>query len=331
MHSKSKTTDLESVASTPLLSSHVALEGGPRHDGWDRLRYVLGHPGHLVLLGTLLLIGVFVGSPLMLIPILIIEALVAVVLPRTRAVRTRADRRSRERRRQTAARARSSLVAYMEALHGRELTELERRAAIARSHAQTSGDAMERLIDDWYGIDRLLGAYVRLSIAHRTARESAALTDREKLCNEIRILERARERSTSPRLRRLMARQLELLRSRAACLERNDEEREALALELSSVASLCRLVHERTFALVSSPDLHNEVDRLVGEMHLQDEAIAEITGTGRQAPAAEEPEPIEILDEARQTGIRVAVLEPSEEPACAELDSRVVLRAGGLR
>jgi hypothetical protein len=331
MHLKSKMTDLESVASTPLLASNVALEGGPRRDGWERLRYVLGHPGHLVLLGTLLLIAVFVGSPLMLIPILMVEAFVSIVLPRTREVRTRADRKYREKRRQTAARARSSLVAYMEALHGRELTELERRAAIARSHAQTAGDAMERLIDDWYGVDRLLGAYVRLSIAHRTARESAALTDREKLCNEIRILERERERSTSPRLRRLMGRQLALLRSRAACLERNDEEREALALELSSVASLCRLVHERTFALVSSPDLHNEVDRLVGEMQMQDEAIAEVTGTGREAPVEEDEEEIDV-DEALQTGIRVSVLEHGEEAEQGiEPDSRVLLRAGGLR
>lgn len=336
MHLKSKTTELESVVSTPLLASNAALEGGPRNDRWERLRYVLGHPVHLVVLGTLLLMGVFAGSPWMLVLILMVEALVATVVPKVQAVRQRADRKLREKRRQTAARARSSLVAYMEALHGRELTELERRAAIARSHASTAGDAMEALLDDWYGVDRLLGAYVRLSIAHRTARESAALTDRDKLCNEIRILERERERTSSPRLRRLMGRQLALLRSRAACLERNEEEREALAMELGSVASLCRLVHERTFALVSSPELHDEVDRLVGEMHLQDQAIAELTGTVRAEETGHPEEEELALDDldgpGSHTGIRVTVLDSGEESGCAEeLHPDLALRVGGLR
>jgi hypothetical protein len=198
----------------------------------------------------------------------------------------------------------------MEALHGRELTELERRAAIARAHASTAGDAYEALLDDWYGVDRLLGAYVRLSIAHRTARESAALTDREKLCHEIRMLERERERTSSPRLRRLMARQLTLLRSRAACLERNEEEREALALELSSVASLCRLVHERTFALVNSPDLHTEVERLVSEVELQDQAIGEMTAASAEGMIESENEVVPST--AQATGVRVQVIDGVE-------------------
>lgn len=324
MHLKSKTTDFESMPSPSLLDSAVALEGGPRHDRWDRLRYVLGHPVHLVCLGALMLMGVFIASPWMLLPIVAFEIATATLAPKVRTIRQKADKKRRERRRQNAARARSGMVAYMEALHGRELTELERRAAIARSHAAAAGDAFEALLDDWYGVDRLLGSYVRLSIAHRTARESAALTDRDKLCHEIRHLERERERATSPRLRRLIDRQLALLRSRSACLERNEEEREALALELCSVASLCRLVHERTFSLVSSPDLHNEVERLVSEMQLQDQAIGELT-----AAANDVEHEIELTTE-EGTGVRVAVLEELEEDAEDDA-SQVVLRAGGMR
>lgn len=328
MHLKSKSTDLESATSPPLLSSGGALEGGPRHDALERIRYVLGHPVHLVCLGMLMLMGVFVASPWMLLPILMFEVLVGALAPKVKSIRQRADKKRRERRRQIAARARSGLVAYMEAIHGRELTELERRAAIARAHASAAGDAYEALLDDWYGVDRLLGAYVRLSIAHRTARESAALTDRERLCHEIRALEREREHASSPRLRRLMARQLTLLRSRAACLEKNEEEREALALELSSVASLCRLVHERTFALVSSPDLHNEVERLVSEMELQDQAIGEMTSTARSIDPLDEE--IERLQAAQpRATVRVAVLEDAVEEE-AEEGSQVLLRAGGM-
>lgn len=315
-------TDLE-LASPPALSSALALEGGPRRDTLDRLRFVYGHPLHLVALGMLLLMGVFVASPWMLLPILLFEVLVGVVAPKVKIVRQRADKKRRERRRQIAARTRSGLVAYMEALHGRELTELERRAAIARAHASNAGDAFEALLDDWYGVDRLLGAYVRLSIAHRTARESAALTDREKLCHEIRMLEREKERASSPRLRRLMERQLQLLRTRAACLERNEEEREALALELSSIASLCRMVHERTFALVSSPDLHNEVDRLVSEVELQDQAISELT-------AANDADREEIAATLHGTGVRVHVLDgtEAEDDVTDTEPTNVLLRTG---
>lgn len=318
MHLKTKSTDLE-LAQPPVLSSAQALEGGPRRDALDRLRFVFGHPIHLVTLGVLLLMGVFVASPWMLLPIVLFEVLVGALAPKVKLVRQRADKKRRERRRQVAARTRSGLVAYMEALHGRELTELERRAAIARAHASTAGDAFEALLDDWYGVDRLLGAYVRLSIAHRTARESAALTDREKLCHEIRMLEREKERATSPRLRRLMDRQLNLLRSRAACLERNEEEREAIALELSSVASLCRMVHERTFALVSSPDLHTEVERLVSEVELQDQAIGELTA-------------VHDADEALTagTGVRVQVIDGADVEDDVSEHTNVLLRTGTL-
>jgi hypothetical protein len=321
MHLKSKSSEAETAAgiTSPLLASAIALEGGPRRDRWDRLRFVLGHPVHLICLGALMLMGVFAGSAWMLLPILALETVAAAIVPRLRSVQQRADRMRRERRRQIAARARSGLVAYMEAAHGRELTELERRATIARAHASTAGDAMEALIDDWYGLDRLLGTYVRLSIAHRTARESAALTDREKLCQEIRRLEHERDRASSPRLRRLRGRHLALLRNRAACLERNEEEREAISLELSSVASLCRMVHERTFALVSTDELHAEVERVVGEMELQDQALHELTTAHQETEAA-----------ATNTGVRVAMLERAEEEADDILDVNVLLRAGSV-
>ncbi len=123
-----------------------------------------------------------------------------------------------------------------------------------------------------------------------------------------------------------MDRQLTLLRSRAACLERNEEEREALALELNAVASLCRLVHERTFSLVSSPDLHTEVDRLITETQLQDQAIGEV-----DAAAHDVEEEIRSSTD-RSTGVRVAVLEEVEaEEEDDDPTARVILRAGGMR
>jgi hypothetical protein len=290
MNLKSKSSDVDPAATVPPLVAPAALEGGPRRDRLERLRYVWTHPAHLVCFGALLMIGVFAGSPWMLIPILALEAICMGALPRLAWVKRRADRRRRERRRLAAARTRASLVAYMEPYHGRELTELERRAAHARAHAASVGDSMEALLDDWYGLDRLLGTYVRLSMAHRTARESAQHTDRDQLCHDIRDLEAQREKVTSRRMRRLIDRELSILRSRAACLERNEEEREALARELSSIATLCRLIHERAFSLVGTADLRQDVERAIEGAHLHDQALAELSVASDIDDNAEEEE-----------------------------------------
>jgi hypothetical protein len=300
------------------------LEGGPHRERLDRLRYVLGHPLHLVVLAMLLMTGVFAASAWVFVPLLLFEIAVSALLPRARWVRQRADRRRRERRRAIAARARASLVAYMEPAHGRELTELERRAATARAQATNVGEAMEALLDDWYGLDHLLATYVRLSISHRAARESATLTDRDALCLQIGQLESAREMASSPRLRRLADRQLSLLRSRASCLDHNDEEREALALELGSVSALCRLVHERTFSLVTSADVHGDVERMVAEAQLHDQLMGELSASDEEEDTESEEAMPEVLSPRR---IRVA---PDPEDSEESTTPKLMLRAGGI-
>jgi hypothetical protein len=302
------------LAPPPVIT--LALEGGPRSDRWDRLRYVLGHPLHLLALCALSLGGVLAGGAWMLLPIAAMEIAFGVLVPRAQWVERRVDARRRARRRTMAARARSRLVAFMEPLHCRELGELERRAQSARAYAASAGDAVEVLLDDWYGIDRLLGTYVRLSIAHRTARESASLTDRDQLCMAIRELEMQRSRATSTRVRTLIDRELNILRTRANCLEHNEEEREALEREIASIADLLRLIHERTIALVSSADLHGEVERIVADAELQSEAISEMDAVDRPAR-----EPISI------TQVRVAT-DSLEEVVLASAEREALSRTG---
>lgn len=290
MQLKSKVPETsDGVTVAPPHASSALLEGGPRRDRLDRIRAAIGHPAHVVALCVLLLGGLVVGGAWAFVPILLFEASFLIWAPRLTWIERRADRKRRARRRAIAARARAALAGYMEPLHCRELTELERRAHLARAHAASVGEAMEVLLDDWYGLDRLLATYVRLSIAHRTARESAMLTDRDQLCAEIRDLELQRERASSARLRRLLDRELSVLRMRAACLERNEEEREALQHEIASIASLCRLAHDRAVALATSPDLHGDVERLVAEGQISDQAMGEIA---EEAPPEEERAPV---------------------------------------
>jgi hypothetical protein len=309
MQLKSKVPEpVDGVTVAPPHLSSALLEGGPRRERWDRLRCAMGHPAHLLALSMLAAGGLLMGSMWALLPIILFELAFIVCAPRLAWVERRADRKRRQKRWAIASRARSSLVAYMEPIHCRELTELERRAQLARAHAASAGEAMELLLDDWYGLDRLLATYVRLSIAHRTARESAMLTDRDQLCLEIRELELTRDRATSARARRLVDRELSVLRMRAACLERNEEEREALQREIASIASLCRLAHDRAVALATSPDLHGDVERMVAEAQISDQAIGEVNDE-----RAEQEEGAPIL-RMRVPTVEEHALEEDERP-----------------
>ncbi|AKF08089.1 hypothetical protein DB32_005238 [Sandaracinus amylolyticus] len=301
-------------------------------DGWERMRYVLCHPLHLSIGTTLLATTLLVGSAWMLIALAVLETITLGVLPRSNAVARRAQRHRREHRRLVAAQARVAMHPSMEPMHVQELAELERRISTARSHAASVSESVEILFDEWLAPDRLLDGYVRLSVAHRTARESSMLADAAQLHAEIAALELERDTARSSRLRRLAERRIELTRRRLTCLREAEEERDALASEIASVAALCRLVQERTTAVVGQGDLHAEIERLVGDVELCDDAMSEVhaTATARAAEpmlvrVAEEitalqAQPPMLADVARgepRSGTESAELEVEPTPAHA--------------
>jgi hypothetical protein len=241
-----------------------------------RLWHLAGHPVHLTLASVALALGIILASPLgLLVSLLLLESIVIGVLPRLRVVQRWTDRALRDKRRRQARTLRNHLVPCMDPCHTDELAELEHRAAEARDHAARLGPETESLLDDWLDLDALLEAYVRLSIANREVRESLLVTNRRQIAFDLGRLRDDRERARNARVRALIDRDVDLLHRRLECLEEREREREVVASELASVATLCRLVHERVCVLGHPSSLSTEVERLLSEVALHDEALAE--------------------------------------------------------
>lgn len=256
---------------------------------WRRLWHLVGHPIHLTLASVALAVGILMASPWgLLASVLLLEAIVVGVLPRFRFVRSWADRQLRDKRRRRARAIRNALVPSMDPSHTDELAELEHRAAEARDHAARMGPETEALLDDWLDLDELLESYVRLSIANREVRESLLVTNRRQLLYELGRLREDRTRAGSEKVRALIDRDIALLHRRLECLEQREREREIISGELSSVATLCRLVHERVCVLSHPSSLSAEVERIIGEVQLHDEVLAEmLSGSAPDADAVD--------------------------------------------
>jgi hypothetical protein len=266
------------AGTTTELAFDPRLDGTRKGESCARFLHVLFHPVHLACLGTLFVIGALSASLWVFMSAFVVEVIALGMIPRTRLLRRRVEQELRQKRRREAARIRAQLAGQMDAMHREELWELERRIDAIRSNASSHGTAMESLLDDFVGLDRLLGSYVRLSIAYRAARESLAMTDKGHLEAEIRRMEMEREASPTQRLRRLADRQLSLLRRRVSCLEGNEEDCEALRYDITAIAAMCRLVHERSTSLIRSRDAQREVERIAAEIEEHDDALGELAG-----------------------------------------------------
>jgi hypothetical protein len=267
---------LRRIGSTAIPAEWDAeLDGTERGRGDLHLRYLWTHPAHLLCLGAMALVAAVSASPWPLLPVAAVEAGVfaASKLPWLRTV---IDRQRRRQRRERAAQLRAILVPQMDSMHTRELHELEKRAGTARTHAANVGESMESLVDERLQLDRLLGTFVRLSIAYRVARESLAMTDRDELVAQISRLQRYRDGASSDRIRDLTDRELTLLRRRLQCLDDNSEELEVIGRDLAAVAEACRLVHERVLSLSHPGDGPAEIERIVSDAQMHDEALGEL-------------------------------------------------------
>lgn len=292
---------------------------------WKRLWHLVGHPIHLTLASVTLALGILLASPWgLLTSILLLEALVVGLMPRVPGVRRWTDRQLRDKRRRRARALRNALVPSMDPTHTDELAELEHRAAEARDHAARLGPQTEALLDDWLDLDDLLESYVRLSIANREIRESLLVTNRRQLIHELGELQEDREKARTERLRSLVDRDIALLHRRLECLEHREREQEVIAGELSSVATLCRLVHERVCVLSHPSSLSAEVERIIGEVQLHDEVLAEMLSGPPPEGASREGAPARVRVAAD------ALDERELAPSNGRERRRSVRRAGSL-
>ncbi len=218
-----------------------------RHERLHYCKHAFKHPMQALVLVTPVILALLTLSMILpLVVMLVAEVIVIAVVPRCAWFRTAVDEQVDRLARAEAAEVRASLLARISDEHRRELENLERLAAQIR---ERSGQTEERRSagEDWLGLDRLLGTYVRLAMACRTSVESFRAVDRATLDDHVLTLEAMRIASTDS-TRTWIDRRLAIAHRRVAAADRAHDERERLAHGLATIGELVRWMYEECVA-----------------------------------------------------------------------------------
>lgn len=297
----------------PPLTSSPLLDGprvGSRRKS-TYIRHVLVHPYNLLFLGTFLLAALMGTSLWILVWTLTVEGVVLGWLPTTRWVRRGVDDQLCQRERTEASQVRAALAAHMDPARRQELVELERRVDTIRTNVRQRGNATDPLLDEFIGLDRLLGSYVRLAVMSRVTSESLALTDRDALVAQRERLADELARAKNVQLRKAITRQLGLVGRRITCHDRNRQRLRTIDHQLSTIAEMVRLVHDQSLTLLDAGRAADMIELVLAELEQQEEALEEvisICSPDATVDLGEAPDPDELEQRATHPQrIRVAM------------------------
>lgn len=290
----------------PPLTSSPLLDG-PRVGSRRKvtyLRHVLVHPYNLLFLGTFLLAALMGTSLWILLWTLTVEGVVLGLLPGTRWVRRTVDDQLRQRERTEASQVRAALAAHMDPVRRQELVELERRVDTIRANIRRQGQD-DPLLEELFGLERLLGSFVRLAVMQRAAAESLALTDREALVQHVEALDDELRAARSNGLRAAVARRRALVERRLECYDRNRQRLMTMDHQLSSIAEMVRLVHDQSLTLLDAGRAAQMIEAVLVELEQHEQALDEVISICSPMDEHEE----EIVDDrvTHPQRIRVAV------------------------
>lgn len=226
---------------------------------------VMVHPYNLLVVGSVLLLSFIGWSPLLLLLGLGAELVILCVIPWRGYFRRSIDAQLDEADRAAWSRARESLIRQMDIRHQQELARLDRLIDRTRENIRRRGGAVPLLLDDGFGLSRLLMSYIRLAIAHKAGQESLAMTNHSELMETIRSLEAIRSTSAG-RARGLSDRRLAIAYRRAECWSRTREGLEVVSQKLATILELIQLMHEQSMTPVDSPATCAEIDRFMREL-----------------------------------------------------------------
>ncbi|WP_437787663.1 hypothetical protein [Sorangium sp. So ce1097] len=226
---------------------------------------VLVHPYNLLVVGSALLLSFIGWSPLLLLIGLGAELLILCLVPWRGYFRRSIDAQLDEADRAAWSRARESLIRQMDIRHQQELARLDRLIDRTRENIRRRGGAVPMLLDDGFGLSRLLMSYIRLAIAHKAGQESLAMTNHTELMETIRSLEAVRSTSAG-RTRGLSERRLSIAYRRAECWSRTREGLEVVSQKLAAILELIQLMHEQSMTPADSPSTCVEIDRFMREL-----------------------------------------------------------------
>jgi hypothetical protein len=202
------------------------------------------------------------------------ELLMLATLPQLVAFRRHIDEVDRRQEEIAAAKVRAIQILQMDERHRLELERLDALAERTRDNLRDRG-AAALLEQDWIGLDRLIAAYVRLSMAHKISSDSLARTSRESLAAEISSLEAMRTEGDA-RKSSLAERRLAIARRRAARWEKSRRDLDEVEQHLATIAALIHLLEEQSASSVGCGDLDQRLDALMQEIEQTESTIEEL-------------------------------------------------------
>lgn len=263
---------LEDVLAASMTESRTALAAlgvqvAPmrRRTAGTYLSRVLVHPYNLLVVGSALLLSFIGWSPLLLLLGLGVELAILCIVPWRGYVRQRIDAQLDEADRAAWSRAREALVRQMDVRHQQELARLDRLIDRTRENIRRRGGAVPLLLDEGFGLNRLITSYIRLAIAHKAGQESLAMTNHTELMETIRALEAVRNASVG-RTRGLSERRLSIAYRRAECWTRTREGLEIVSQKLATILELIQLMHEQSMTPIDTPSTCADIDRFMREL-----------------------------------------------------------------
>lgn len=285
-------------------------------DRWRGALFVVLHPLHACFAVALFLTMHALLGGWGLAFVILIEVVFVSLFSRLDVVRLATRRHARLRRQRDARYARAILKEQMEPDDVPEYEEIVSRVDAARARAANLGEDMETMFDECCEPDRLLAAYLRLSVAHRSLRESAWRTNRFGLVRELAEAQRDRDAAGTRRLRRLAEQRCTLLRRRLDCLERSERERAVLRSQSATLAELCRLVHERVCNAVHPWQLTSLVEEVVSEVEMHEEVLSAFDG-GLTSEEEEEDEELSFRVRIHEEDDLAEPVDLEERPAAS--------------
>jgi hypothetical protein len=166
------------------------------------------------------------------------ELALILVLPRLAMFQRMVDAQIERKHRADAARERAALLSQMSDAHRCDLERIELLASQIRERTGCAEPC------DLLGVERLVGLYVRLAIAHRESVTVFPGAARNEISQQIASAARLHETATGP-VRDRLCQRLWILRSRSVVIAKGHEEREAMEEELATIVEVVRYLYER--------------------------------------------------------------------------------------
>lgn len=235
------------------------------------------NPYNLMFLSGMAVASLISGSVMLLMISLVVEVVALITLPRQEFFRRHVNARLAEDELVEAERQREQLLFQMSEEHRRELERLEFLVHRIRNNCAHQHEQVKVALHESLGLDRLLASYVRLGIAHRTSRETLAMTNRRELQGKLERLEVAVRTAPNKRMRHLHDRRRAIAARRAHRWDRNRENLEVIAQQLATISDLIHMIHEQSMTPMDVQAINVEIDQFIAGMEENEGTLRELT------------------------------------------------------